>query len=208
MLTPEITEFLREMKLGTHAILIYGTPENKHDVLFSHLGFGANEGLAYICSEENPEQIREGMRRFGIDVDGLKEKSRLAIRNYDEFYIVNGRVDTARIMDQWSDLAWKCTVTGLKGLRAAGETSCFFRQGKVRELTRYEYALHRKLELSIEAICAYSIVEMNNSGHLEMVMPMLRAHDPVILAGPKVSLVLEPDKVEDKAVEMIMQVRI
>jgi hypothetical protein len=39
-------------------------------------------------------------------------------------------------------------------------------------------------------------------------MSLLRAHDPVILAGPKESLILEPEKVEDKDLEDTMKIKI
>ena len=208
MISSEITEFLAEFRRGTHAILFYHTPEDKRELLFSHLKFGNNEGLAYVCSEENPRQILQEMEGFGIDAHQLRARNRLTVSNYDDVYIVNGEVNNSKISMQFSELAERYRLMGLGGMRAAAEMSCFFQHNKVKELMSYEYAMHRRLSLPAEGICAYNIGEMSKLGQLGAVMPMLRAHDPVIMLGPKESLILEPEKVEDKDVEMTMKVRV
>lgn len=85
MLDSQISEFLANFRRGTHAVLFYDTPENKREVLFNHLKYGhqGNEGLNYICSEETTQQIRMGMKKFGIDADNMRSKNRLTINNYD-----------------------------------------------------------------------------------------------------------------------------
>jgi hypothetical protein len=200
--------FLEQMQKGDHAILFYDSPQNKHDVLFNYLSLGVREGLAYITTEETPDQIREGMQRFGINVKDRERRGQLVVKRYDEFYLIDGDASTARIMNQWSELARKCVSTGLEGIRVTGETTCFFRSRKISELVRYEYALHRKVDLPARVICAYNIVEMYKAGALETIMPMVRAHDPVIFMGPGGGIVLSPEMVEDKDVEEIMQVKI
>ena len=210
MLSPEISEFLADFKRGTHAILFYDTAENKQDVLFSHMRYGqmGNEGLAYVCSEESPQQIRTKMKAFGVDADALRSRNRLVINNYDSIYIVNGEVNIPRISGQFLELAEQYVSSGLNGMRASAEMSCFFQNGMVKELMAYEYAMHRRLSLPAEGICAYNIRELIACNELGVIMPMVRAHDPVILTGPNQSLVLQPEKVEEKQVEETMKVRI
>ena len=209
MLKPEISEFLSDFKPKTHAILFYDNQDNKHDLLFNHLKFGAesNQGLAYVCSEEKPLEIQQEMREFGIEVDALRERNRLTINNYDRVYIVNQQVDIPTIMGTFADLSKKYRSMGLDGTRAAAEMSCFFKEGKVKELIDYEYALHRKLAFPAEGICAYNIFDLVHSGKLETIMPLVRAHDPVIIAGPTEGLILEPDKVKPNRVEAAMQIQ-
>lgn len=210
MLSPEVSEFLEDFKPRTHAVVFYDSPEKKHDLLFSHMKFGAqkNQGLAYVYSEEDSLHVQDGMRRYGIDVDGLKARNRLELSNYNRVYIVDGKVDIPEVMNKFAELAKKYQRMGLDGLRAAAEMSCFFREDKIKDLIAYEYALHRKLAFPAEGICAYSIFDLSKSGYLEMIMPLVRAHDPVILAGPRESLILEPEKVEDKDVEEAMRIKL
>ncbi len=54
--------------------------------------------------------------------------------------------------------------------------SCSFRHGKVRELMRYEYALHRVLPIQMEAVCVYSVPTIVQTGYADMIMPLTRAH--------------------------------
>ncbi len=210
MLSTEISEFLAEFRPRTHAVVFYHSREKKRDLLFGHLKYGAenNAGLAYVCSEETPLQIQIGMKEFGIDVEGLKMRNRLTINNYNRIYIVDGKVDVPSIIDAFGDLSKKYSSMGLKGMRASAEMSCFLKEQKVKEMIMYEYALHRKFDFPAEGICGYNIFDLSNAGCLEMIMPLVRAHDPEILTGPKECLLLEPDKVEDKDVEETMKIKL
>ena len=209
MLSPEISEFLSDFKPKTHAVVFYDTAERKRELMFNHLRFGAekNEGLAYVCSEEHPLQIQEEMKGFGIDVANLRERNRLLINNYNRVYIVDGQVNIPDVMTAFGDLAKKYQSMGLDGMRAAAEMSCFFKEEKVKELIAYEYAMHRKLAFQAEGICGYNIFDLSKSGYLGMIMPLVRAHDPVMLIGPNQSLLLEPEKVEEKQVEETMKIK-
>jgi len=207
MLDPKIAVLLKEMRPGAHVVLVYDSPEHKRDVLFNHLKFGINASkLAYVCSEEPPQQVEEEMHDFGIDVEGLEQSGMLSVGNYDEVYIRDNKVDVHGIIDHFSDLAWRCTKSGLKGLRASAEMSCFFWHGKVKELITYEDALHKEFAFPGMGICAYNVLEMQKSGHLGMLMPLLRAHSRVILTGPLGSSILEPERLDENHIERMMKV--
>ncbi|MHB1907713.1 MAG: MEDS domain-containing protein [Nitrososphaerales archaeon] len=209
MISKEVSEFLAEFRTRTHAVVFYNSQETKQDVLYNHLKFGArDQGLAYVCSDESPLQIREEMKRFGIDVEGLGMRNRLKIENYDKIYIVDGQVNVQSIMNAFSDLSKKYSTMGLEGMRAGAEMSCFFHEHKVKELIDYENALHRTLSFPAEGICGYNVADLYTSRNLQTIMPIVRAHDPVIFAGPKESLILEPNKVEMKDFAETMNVKL
>jgi hypothetical protein len=205
----EVTQAIRDMPSGTHAVLVYDSKENKRDVLFSHLKIGADtDGLVYACSEESPQEIREELEGSGVDVDGLEQKGILSVKNYDEVYIVDGKVDAPKIIAGFSDLAWRYAQRGLNGVRAAAEMSCFFTSGKVQELVEYENALHRKFGFPGKGICGYNLVEMGNSGGLEVLWPILKAHSLVIMTGPNGSFALEPEKITNPDIERTMGIKV
>ena len=210
MLDNQITEFLADFKRGTHAVLFYDTAENKREVLFNHLKYGhdGNEGLTYVCSEESPQQIRNEMKQFGIDADNMRWRNRLTINNYDSVYIVNGKVNIPRIAMQFKELAENYAFSGLNGLRASAEMSCFFREDKISDLQAYEYALHRVLSMPAEGICAYNVRELTERNQLGIIMDLVRAHDPVIFTGPIGSMLLKPEKVKAEEVEKTTHIRI
>jgi len=209
MLSPEVRDFLSHFEARTHAILFYDNQESKRELLFSHLKFGLDrQGQTYVCSEESPDQIREEMVGFGLDANTVRGNNRLMIANYDDVYIVNGEVDVPSIIGKFANMVDTYKSRGFNGMRGAAEMSCFFQEDKVDELIAYENALHRKFSFAAEGICAYNILEMGKAGCLDLVMSLVRAHDPVIFASPNGYLIRKPEKLEEKHVEMIMQFQI
>ncbi len=148
------------------------------------------------------------MTSFGLQTNTVRGSESLTIANYDEVYIVNGQVDIPKIIGKFAGLVDTYKSRGLNGMRAAAEMSCFFQKNKVEALIDYEVALHRRLSFAAKGICAYNILEMGKSGSLDLVMNLVRAHDPVIFASPNGYLLLKPEKFEKKHVEMVMQVQI
>ncbi|HUH82907.1 MAG TPA: MEDS domain-containing protein [Nitrososphaerales archaeon] len=203
----QVAEAVRGMPTGTHAVLVYDSQKNKRDVLFDHLKLGVKtNGLVYACSEESPGEIRRELADEGVDVGGLEGKGVLSVKNYDDVYIVDGEVNIPQIISGFSSLAWGYQRQGLEGIRASAEMSCFFHERKVGELVEYEKALHREFSFPGRGICAYNLTEMVNSGGLELLWPILRAHKLVIMTGPNGSFAMEPEGVTKGDVEGTMGV--
>ena len=209
LISEEITEFIRNMEPTNHVILFYDSPESKRVILNTYIADGLEngKGVLYICSEETPDQIRDGLESFGIDVEENMSEGRLLIRSYDPFYIKNGVVDPLRIINQWQEIYAEMEKKGL-GLRVTGETSCFFKEGKVRDLMRYEYALHRVLSIPMEAICAYSIPIVVSTGYTDTIMPLIRANGGAIFTTGSGTMIVEPDAIEDYEVEKLLDIKI
>lgn len=209
LLSEEVSSFIRNMKPTNHIILFYDTPESKRKILSTYIADGLEneKGILYICSEESPDQIRFGLEAAGIDVGENESSGRLLIKNYDPFYIENGTVDPLKIINRWHETFSEMKSRGL-GLRGTGETSCFFDGGKVRELLQYEYALHRVLSIPMEAICAYSIPAIVNTGYTDMIMPLIRAHGGAIFTAGGGSMIVEPEEVEKTDVEELLNIEI
>lgn len=209
MLSPQVVETLKGLTPGTHAVLIYDSPENKREVAFNHLGYGVGDSeLAYVCSEETPERVKRELREFGMDVDALERRKLLSIANYDRIYFNGGRVNISGIIGHFSDAARRSARQGLRGLRAVGEMSCFVRDNKIDEMMEYEQALERRFSFPAMGVCAYNLLEMASTGNLETLMPLLRAHSTIILTGPKGSAVMKPDAVQKQDVEHVMKVKV
>lgn len=203
MLRQEVADAVQNMPSGTHAVLVYDSQENKHDVLFHHLRSGIRkEGLVYICAEETPEDIKQEMEVFGIQAGDLVADGQLSIMNYDEVYIKGGKVDPPKIIAGFADAARQYRNKGMMGIRGAGEMSGFFREGKVGELLQYEKALNTSFSFAGKGICAYNLVEMGTSGNLELLWPLIRAHGMVIMTGPKGGFALDSARTTEKDVEM------
>lgn len=192
------------MPPGTHAVLVYDSEERKQDALFTHLKVGGKyDDLIYVCSEETPAEAEAAMRRFGLDVDERKSEGTLEIKNYDEVYIVKGKVDSPTIIKGFSDLAYENSRRGY-GMRAAAEMSCFFDNRKVPDLVKYENDLHRKFSFPAMGLCGYDLGKIVNSGNLEVFWPILNAHALVVMTGPNGSFALKPEEIDARDVEKTM----
>ena len=190
----EILEFVKRMKAKDHAIMFYSKPEDKRQVLFTYLkaGLAQGEAAAYVASEETPSQIKQAMKRFGIDVDRFETSGALHVIDYKDWYIIGSKFDMAKTIKLWKKLYDEAIDKGFKGLRVTGETTCFFKHGRVKELVKYEKALHKVLEFPMTAICAYDadVVAKEDGGKLYL--NLIKAHGTVIFAGPEAGLVKNP----------------
>ncbi len=201
--------FIHKFEPHNHFILFYDTLKNKNDILHQFIANGLKngKGTVYICSDEGPEEVRREMDSSGIDVEIKVEEGMLLIHNFDEWYIERGRVEPIKIITRWSKAFDQFSGRGL-GMRAIGETSCFFRQGLVRELMRYEYALHKVLTIPMEAICAYYLKTIVDTGYTDVIMPLIRAHGKAIFTTEGGSMIFEPEKIEDTDVEKLLDIEI
>ena len=204
MVTREILKELNGLAPRRHAMLLYDTRERKEDVLFTQLKRAGRLNVSvYVCSEESPREAEASMKRFGIDVERRKKNGTLVIKNYDQVYIVNEKVDSPAIVKGFSDLAYHYSSIGY-GMRTATEMSCFFRTKKVHELVNYEKDLHRKFSFPAHAICGYNLFDMYNSHSIDVLWPIMRAHGTVIMTGPGGSFALPPEEVRAKDIEKTM----
>ena len=187
----EILRFVKTMHAKDHVILFYTNSQDKHEVLFTYLkaGLDAGEAAVYVASDEPPDQIRRAMRGFGISV-GLYERTHaLRIADYREWYIIEGEFDISRTFSLWERSLREAHERGFKGLRVAGEMSCFFKHHMLNQLVLYERALHRELEIPMEAICAYddSVVlrGAREDSYLRLYLDLITAHGTILFIGPE-----------------------
>ena len=204
MISQEVRRELDGIAPGRHAMLVYDTRERKEEVLFTHLKLASKyDGTVYVCSEESTEEAEGAMKRFGIEVDERKKEGTLLVKNYDQVYIVDNKVNSPKIIEGFSDLAYDYSLRGY-GMRAAAEMSCFIRERKVDDLIGYENDLHRKFSFPAFGICGFNLIDMYNLNALDALWPIIKAHGSVIMTGPGGSFVLPPDEVRAEGVEKAM----
>ncbi|MDH5201330.1 MAG: MEDS domain-containing protein [Candidatus Bathyarchaeota archaeon] len=209
LISKELESFIHEFKPHNHLILFYDTLKNKYEILYHFIANGLQhgKGTVYICSDEGPEEVSREMGSFGINVETKVKEGMLLIRNFNEWYIERGRVEPIKIITRWNKAFDQFSGRGL-GMRVIGETSCFFRQGLVRELMRYEYALHKVLTIPMEAICAYNLKTIVDTGYTDVIMPLIRAHGKAIFTTEGGSMIFEPEKIEDTDIEKLLDIEI
>ncbi|MCP8306413.1 MAG: MEDS domain-containing protein [archaeon] len=173
----EFLELVKRIEPCTHTMLIYVNKEEKREILFTFLkaGLDKGEGAIYVTSEETPQQIREAMQDFGIDVDKHEGDGSLKIIDYDGWYIRDGRVVVNDLIRNWKRVHEEMVRGGKTGLRAVGETHCFFEYGFLEELIIYEKNFSKMvLKLPITAISAYRIDDLEVADArfvIDLIMP-------------------------------------
>ena len=182
----KMISFMEELRSTNHLIFVYDSPEAKYTVLFNYLKVGLDNGEAgvYVAAEENPDQIREAMKRFGIKVKKHEETSALKILGYEDVYIIDGKFSISTTMNIWNKLYSEALKQGFKGLRVTGEMACFFKHHFVQELIEYEKALHRVLDIPMVAMCACNADILNKSKDpINLYSELARAHGTVLFTG-------------------------
>jgi hypothetical protein len=191
-----------------HNIVFYDSFEKKKFILSQYLrnGLDKNQAAMYICSEETEDQIRKGMENT-IDVEKEEKAGKLVICDYDGWYIENGKTQPLKIINKWKEAQSNFSELGL-GLRATGEMSCFFLHDKVKELLKYEYALHRILKIPMEALCAYNLKTIVDLGYTEVIMPLIKAHGDALIVTTKGNMIIDSEKVELSDIERLIDLKI
>ena len=187
----KLIRILKNLRPRDHVILIYESQEAKRNTLFSYIDRGLQDGKAgvYICSEETPDEIRNAMIDFGIDVANYEEAGALRVFPYTEMYIRDGVFDLDFVMDTWSKWYDEAIAKGFSGMRATGEMSCFIKHDLLDELIEYEHALHTVLDIPMTAICAYNADILTNVDNpVDVYSELVKAHGKVLFAGRDNSL--------------------
>ena len=206
---PILADFLKTIKPTHHYCLFYDSSESKHKVVYSYLADGINnsKGLIYICYDETKEEIQKGLESVGIDVEPNLRSRNIKLVNSEDFYMHNNRVEVLEILNKLKIMHEEFEARGLNA-RIVGEVNGFFDSGYVRELLRYEYSLHRFLDMPMDAICAYNINTIVRTGYSDIIMPIVRAHGKAIFSAQGGIMVLEPDNIEDSDIEELLNIRI
>ena len=182
----KVIRFMEQLRPTNHLIFVYDSAEAKYNVLFNYLKVGLDNGEAgvYVATDEDPGQIREAMKRFGIKAEKHEETGALQILGYEDVYIIGGKFSMPTTVNIWNKLYNKALKQGFKGLRVTGEMACFFKHHLVRELIEYEKALHRVLDIPMVTICAYNANMLNKSKDpINLYTELTRAHGTVLFTG-------------------------
>ena len=174
-------KYVRNLKAGNHGIFFYEDPQEKREVLFSFLqaGLETGEGAVYVAAQEPSAQIRRHMEDFGLNVQSLYKDGLLRILDYDEWYIIDGKVNVPYMTRLGNYMFQEAMEMGLKGLRGCGETACFFEYGKEKKLMEYERIVGTKFDLPVTVLCAYDVHHIR-SLEIDAFSSLLRAHGPVL----------------------------
>lgn len=178
--------YLKTLQPTDHLLFIYRSLESKYNVLCNFLKLGLEKGevVVCVCSEDNPSQVRDQLRKFGVVVEKNEAAGALKIVGYDDFYIINGKFSIDSTMGLLRQMYDDAVEMGFKGCRVFGEMSCFFQYDLKKELIEYEKAVHRILDIPIVGMCAYNadIFDKCDSPEEEYIK-LLKTHANILFTG-------------------------
>lgn len=153
----EYAKYVRNLRLGDHAVAFYTTDAFKHKISFPYLEAGLQKGeaVAYLVSENKLDsEIREA-KKHGIDLSDL-QKEAFSIMSAYKWYVEKGEAQAETIMANFLNLLKDKKKAGFTGLRVTSEIDVFVDYAKTAELLRYEELVGRHINMDVCALCLYS----------------------------------------------------
>jgi len=168
-LAHEPTRYVRRLRFGDHAVLLYDSEDAKCEITFPFLEAGLPKGEAvfYLVSEHKMDLESREIQRYGISVDYFRTGA-FTIMSADEWYLKKGKAQAKTIIANTQSLVKEKQKAGFKGLRGAAEMEVFFNYAKVKELLRYEAAFDRQPALDVCALCLYNTERVNESQFVQL----------------------------------------
>lgn len=153
------------MKIGNHIIAIYPDVKSGLDEAFAFLKKGLDQGEVVmlithaLTKDETLDRMTE---EWNVDARKPEEASDIIVKTTREWYFPKGPPATKRILAMWDAVVGLTVLRRKNGLRVFADTSLFFKSGFGRNLVDYECVLEPKFDLSLTAICAYTIEDISS----------------------------------------------
>jgi len=179
--TQNFSRVIHSLKPTNHVMFSYSNTEEKHNVLFTYIQIGLDndEVAVYITTEETADQIREAMRRFGIDIEKYEKTGVLHI--VESRYNPSEGFDITSTIDYLKNFYDEALTNGFKGCRICGEMEYFFKNNLIEKMMEYETTLTRLFITPIIGICAFNKNTINDfNDPLNLYCELVLAHSNVL----------------------------
>lgn len=153
------------VKIGNHIIAIYPDVKSGLDEAFTFLKKGLDQGEVVMLITDawtKDETIDRMHDEWNVDARKLEEASDIIVKTAREWYFPEGPPETKRILAMWEAVVGLAVLRRKKGLRVFADESLFFKKGFGKNLVDYECVLQPKFDLSLTAICAYTIEDISS----------------------------------------------
>lgn len=167
---------------GTHMCFIFNDETERRQVLAKYIqsGLESDEQVAYFVDTMSPEELREHLRKLGVDVPE-PENAQCLLLSAEETYCPDGTFSPDRMLDTLESAWEKSRGDGFKGLRVTGEMNWALRQPPGSErLIEYESRVNQVLaRVPVTAICQYDARLFDG----ETLYRLLKVHPMMIVDG-------------------------
>lgn len=175
---------------GDHICTLYTTPEEQLGAAVEYLlgGLSRGERCLYVCGEHTPDQLREALRKAGVDVAGEEARGALLLLTKHDAHLKGGTFSPDRMISMLHAAVKDALDARFTGLCAAGDMGWVLDEVPGTEhLAEYEsrlnefYANSRALGL-----CQYNrkTLPPHFLDHCIATHPVVRIEGPVALENP------------------------
>ncbi len=190
---------------GTHLCQFYESKQDLIDILVPYFteGLRSNEFCMWITSPPlEVEEAREALQKAVPDLDEYFKKGQIEITSYNNWYLLEGKFDSNRVLQGWVEKEKLALKRGFEGMRLTGNTFWIERE-LWNSFVDYEEAINSVVgQHRMIALCTYCLKKCNGTDILDVI----RNHaGTLIKQGDKWSLV--EDVLHHKKTEEALKVR-
>lgn len=157
---------------GTHLCQFYESKQDLSDILVPYFseGLQANELCMWITSP--PLEVEEAKLALQKAVPNLEEyikSGQIEIISYDDWYLLDGKFDSNRILEGWVEKEKAALSRGFEGLRLTGNTFWVERE-LWNSFVDYEEAINKVIgQHRMLALCTYCLKKCSGTDVLDVV---------------------------------------
>lgn len=186
---------------GTHLCQFYETTDDLVEILIPYFAEGLrnNEFCMWITSPPlEASRARQELGKAVPELDEYFKKGQIEIIPYENWYLVDNRFDSDRVLEAWIEKEKSAVSHGFDGLRLSGNT--FWIEKRLwRDFTEYEAAVNDKiLSRRMIALCTYCLGKCSGNDVIDVV----RNHVGTLVKKGKEWVMVE-DAVQRKATEAL-----
>lgn len=157
---------------GSHFCMFYDDEQDLVDLLVPYFkaGLEQNEFCMWITSEPlQAEHARAALATAIPNLDEYLKRGQIEILDYRDWYVLEGRFDSERVLQGWVDKLAAAQARGFAGLRLSGNTF-WLEPTNWRDFTDYEAAVDAVIgQYQMLAMCTYSLAKCGAVEIMEVV---------------------------------------
>ena len=197
-------ELVGEIPWGTHLCQFYESKQDLIDILVPYFAEGLrnNEFCMWITSHPlEAEKATEELKKAVPNLDEYAKKGQIEILSYNDWYLLDGKFDSNRVLQGWVEKENAALQRGFEGLRLTGNTF-WVERNLWKTFVDYEEAINSVVGKNrLIALCTYSL---GKCGAPE-ILDVLRNHQFALVKGERGWDMLQGLDLEHKRTQEALQ---
>ena len=157
---------------GTHLCQFYETKQDLIDILVPYFaeGLRSNEFCMWVTSPPlEVEEAKKALKESVPNLDKYIKKGQIEIISYNNWYLLEGKFDSKRVLQGWLDKEKAALEHGFEGLRLTGNTF-WIERDLWNSFVDYEEAVNSVIgEHHMIAVCTYCLLSCSGRDVVDVV---------------------------------------